>query len=113
MRLWMLAIVAFLVMFGCIVMLWMGVVRQPVRQRGKLLNASVDTLILLALTLAAFRSHLPWNAPITVNAVLVLVLVLCVGLFAAMYAARLRMQPPQRTARATYPPAPADDDHPA
>lgn len=110
MRLWMLALVCFLAMLGCAIVVWIGTVRQSSRHQGKLRNAMGYTLILLILTAAAFRSHLPWDATLSPT-VIVLFLVLGGALFAAMYAARLRLQQNQRTARASYPPARVDD-HP-
>ncbi len=108
MRLWMLALVGFVVMLGCIIFVWIGAVRQSSGDRGKLRNAAGYTLILLILTAAAFRSHLPWDASLSPT-VIVLLVVFSGALFAGIFAARLRMQQNQRPARASYPPVRVDD----
>lgn len=108
MRLWMLALVCFLAMLGCMVVMWIGAARQSFRDQGKLRGALGCTFILLVLTAAALRSHLPWDASLSPT-VIVLLVGFSGALFAAMYAARLRMQQKQRPARASYPPVPVED----
>lgn len=108
MHLWMLALVGFLVMLCCAVAVWIGAVRESSSDRGKLRNAAGYTLILLVLTAAALRSHLPWDAPLSPIAIVLLV-VFSGALFAGIFAARLRMQQNQRSARASYPPVRVDD----
>ncbi|MGZ3581788.1 MAG: hypothetical protein ACXWP6_03510 [Ktedonobacterales bacterium] len=108
MRLWMLALVLFLVMLGCTVVVWIGAARQSLRDQSKLRNALGCTFILLVLMAAALRSHLPWDAPLS-QTVIVLLVGFGGALFAGMYAARLRLQQKQRPARASYPPVPVED----
>ena len=110
MRLWMLALVCFLVMLGCIVAVWIGALRQPSNSKGRLRNAITYTLILLLLTAAALRSNLPWNTSLS-STVIILLLVLGGAFLAAMYAASLRLRQSNRPARASTNPPVRVDDH--
>jgi quinol-cytochrome oxidoreductase complex cytochrome b subunit len=108
MRLWMLALVCCVVMLSCMVVMWIGAARQSFRDKGKLQGALGCTFILLVLTAAALRSHLPWDAALS-STVIVLLVGFSVALFVGMYAARLRLVQKQRPVRASYPPVPIED----
>src|SRR5258705_6344674 len=100
MRLWMLALVCFLVMLGCAVVGWIGTARQSFRYQGKLRSALGGTFIILVLSAASLRSHLPCLSTLSQT-----VFALLVGFagppFAAMYASPLRLSPKHRPARSS------------
>jgi hypothetical protein len=106
MRVWMAALVGFILMLGCIVVLWIGALRQSPRNRAKLSNAALDTLVFLVLIGAALRSNLPWNAPISTGLVIGLLLLAAGGAPLSAYAARLYLQHKQRSAKTTRLPRP-------
>jgi Kef-type K+ transport system membrane component KefB len=102
MRVWMAALVGFILMLGCIVVLWIGALRQSPRNRAKLTNVAFDTLVFLVLIGAALRSNLPWNGPISTGLVIGLLLLAAGAAPITAYAARLYVRRKQRSAKTTH-----------